>query len=84
VVPFGRDQLEVARRVEVCGAGSRLPASRLNPERLRRKVREAMARQREAGRIAAAFEAAGGAPAAADAVEDLVREPASASPDRAG
>ena len=25
VVPFGRDQLEVARRVEVCGAGSRLP-----------------------------------------------------------
>jgi len=43
-----------------------------------------MARQREAGRIAAAFEAAGGAPAAADAVEDLVREPASASPDRAG
>jgi MGT family glycosyltransferase len=84
VVPFGRDQLEVARRVEVCGAGSRLPASRLNPERLRRKVREAIARKREAGRIAAAFEAAGGAPAAADAVEGLVRQAAPASPDRAG
>ena len=82
VVPFGRDQLEVARRVEVCGAGTRLPASRLNPERLRRKVREAMARQREAGGIAAAFEAAGGAPAAADAVEGLLRPAASASPDR--
>ena len=79
-VPFGRDQLEVARRVEVCGAGSRLPVSRLNPERLRRKVLEAMARTREAGVIAAAFEAAGGAPAAADGVEGLLR-PASASPD---
>ncbi|HKF76981.1 MAG TPA: nucleotide disphospho-sugar-binding domain-containing protein, partial [Candidatus Dormibacteraeota bacterium] len=29
VVPFGRDQLEVARRVEVAGAGTRLPAKRL-------------------------------------------------------
>jgi MGT family glycosyltransferase len=72
VVPFGRDQLEVARRVEVCGAGSRLPASRLNAARLRRKVEEAMARQAGARRIAAAFEAAGGAPAAADAVEELL------------
>ncbi|HEU5437679.1 MAG TPA: glycosyltransferase, partial [Ktedonobacterales bacterium] len=35
VVPFGRDQLEVARRVEVAGAGTRLPASRLSPNRLR-------------------------------------------------
>ncbi|WP_207910948.1 glycosyltransferase [Paenibacillus albiflavus] len=42
-VPFGRDQLEVARRVEVARAGTRLPASRLTPERLRAKVREAMA-----------------------------------------
>ena len=30
VVPFGRDQLEVARRVEVAQAGTRLPARRLN------------------------------------------------------
>ena len=29
VVPFGRDQLEVARRVEVSGSGTRLPARRL-------------------------------------------------------
>jgi uncharacterized membrane protein YgcG len=36
-VPFGRDQLEVARRVEVADAGTRLPAKRLNPERLRSK-----------------------------------------------
>ncbi len=31
-VPFGRDQLEVARRVEVAGAGTRLPAKRLRPD----------------------------------------------------
>jgi UDP:flavonoid glycosyltransferase YjiC (YdhE family) len=31
VVPFGRDQLEVARRVEVADAGIRLPARRLTP-----------------------------------------------------
>jgi len=42
VVPFGRDQLEVARRVEVAHAGARLPAARLSPARLRAKVREAM------------------------------------------
>jgi UDP:flavonoid glycosyltransferase YjiC (YdhE family) len=41
VVPFGRDQLEVARRVAIAGAGTRLPAPRLDPERLRRRVREA-------------------------------------------
>ena len=80
-VPFGRDQLEVARRVEVCGAGTRLPTSRLNPKRLRRKVREAMGREDGARRIAAAFEAAGGAPAAADAIEDLLRSAAPARPD---
>src|ERR671910_287254 len=47
VVPFGRDQLEVARRVEVAGAGTRLPARRLTPKRLRAAVREAM--RRDAG-----------------------------------
>ncbi len=31
VVPFGRDQLEVARRVEVAAAGTRLPAQKLTP-----------------------------------------------------
>lgn len=71
-VPFGRDQLEVARRVEVCGAGSRLPASKLNPDRLRAKVREAMASKEGAERIAAAFASAGGPAAAADAVESLL------------
>jgi EryCIII-like glycosyltransferase len=68
-VPFGRDQFEVARRVEAAGAGARLPARRLGPERLRAKVREAVECRPGAERIAAAFAAAGGAAAAANALE---------------
>jgi UDP:flavonoid glycosyltransferase YjiC (YdhE family) len=55
-VAFGRDQLEVARRVEVAAAGTRLPAKRLNPDRLRSKVREAMTKAEGAKRVADAFE----------------------------
>jgi UDP:flavonoid glycosyltransferase YjiC (YdhE family) len=73
VVPFGRDQLEVARRVEVARAGTRLPAPRLRPGRLREKVREAMAMRDGARRVAAGFAAAGGPPTAADAFEALAR-----------
>jgi MGT family glycosyltransferase len=68
-VPFGRDQLEVARRVEVADAGTQLSAKRLNPERLRQKAREAMTKAAGAARIAAAFKAAGGPVAAADVFE---------------
>lgn len=68
-VPFGRDQLEVARRVEVARAGTRLLAKRLRANRLRAKVREAMTCTEGARRIAAAYAATGGARAAADAVE---------------
>jgi MGT family glycosyltransferase len=71
-VPFGRDQPEVARRVEVSGAGVRLPARRLTPDRLRRAVYEAIGMRRGAERIAQAFADAGGTPAAADALEQLV------------
>jgi MGT family glycosyltransferase len=72
IVPFGRDQLETARHVEVAGAGTRLPAQRLNAERLRRAVRQAIGLRPGAERMAAAFAAAGGAPAAADAFESLL------------
>ena len=68
-VPFGRDQLEVARRVVVAGAGTRLPARRLRPDRLRAKVYEAIRLREGARRIQQGFAAAGGAAAAADAVE---------------
>jgi len=74
-VPFGRDQLEVARRVEVAGAGTRLPAGRLTPDRLRRKVREALTKSEGAKRVAAGFAAAGGPQAAADAFEARLVDP---------
>jgi MGT family glycosyltransferase len=70
-VPFGRDQPEVARRVEVAGAGVRLPAKKLSPERLLRAVHDAIELRAGAQRIAAAFAAAGGPAAAADALEAL-------------
>jgi MGT family glycosyltransferase len=73
-VPFGRDQFEVARRVEVADAGARLPAVRLTPERLRRQVRLAMTKRPGAQRIADAFAAAGGPGAAVDALEELAAE----------
>ncbi|MGH3080344.1 MAG: glycosyltransferase [Gaiellaceae bacterium] len=73
-VPFGRDQPEVARRVEVADAGVRLRARKLTPERLREAVRRAIERQPGAERIAAAFAKAGGAAAAADVLEELTLE----------
>lgn len=72
VVPFGRDQLEVARRVVESGAGTRLPVSRLNPVALRAAVRETVARKEQASQVGAQLRAAGGAAAAATALEQLV------------
>jgi MGT family glycosyltransferase len=74
VVPFGRDQLEVARRVEVAEAGTRLPAQRLTADRLRTKVREAMTKASGARRVAEGFAAAGGPASAADALETLATQ----------
>jgi MGT family glycosyltransferase len=71
-VPFGRDQLEVARRVEVAEAGTRLPAQLLTPKRLLRKIRQAMSKQPGARRVAAGFAAAGGPTATAARFEELV------------
>jgi MGT family glycosyltransferase len=83
VVPFGRDQFEVARRVEVAGAGTRLAAKRLRPDRLRAKVRLAMTLAGGATRVQEAFTAAGGASAAAGAFETRLRlRPANISPNR--
>jgi MGT family glycosyltransferase len=74
VVPFGRDQHEVARRAEVAAAGTRLPATRLNAPRLRRAVLRAMTMRAGARRVADGFVAAGGATAAADAFETFARK----------
>jgi MGT family glycosyltransferase len=72
VVPFGRDQFEVARRVEVARCGTRLAAKKLSPLRLRAKVREAMTMTDGAKRVAAGFVATGGVAHGADLFEQRV------------
>ena len=75
VVPYGRDQFEVARRVEVARCGTRLPAKKLSPARLRAKVREAMTMTDGARRVAAGFAATGGAARGADIFEQRRARP---------
>jgi MGT family glycosyltransferase len=72
VVPFGRDQFEVAQRVEVARCGTRLPAKKLSAERLRAKVREAMTMSDGARRVAEGFAATGGVARGADLFEQRV------------
>lgn len=74
VVPFGRDQFEVARRVETARCGTRLPASQLTAQRLRSAVQEAMTMSAGAAAVAAGFEATGGVARGAGVVEDLLRK----------
>jgi MGT family glycosyltransferase len=73
-VPFGRDQPEVARRVEVAGVGVRLPASRLNPARLRAAVTHAMTLTARAAEVGAQLQAAAAPHRAADTIETLIRD----------
>jgi MGT family glycosyltransferase len=72
VVPFCRDQFDVARRVEVADAGVRLHHRRLTAKRLRVAVQRAIGKRAGAERVARGFAAAGGSAAAADAVEELL------------
>ena len=72
VVPYGRDQFEVARRVEVARCGTRLPAKKLSSERLRTKVREAMTMTDGVRRVASGFAATGGVATGADLFEQRV------------
>jgi MGT family glycosyltransferase len=74
-VPFGRDQPEVARRVEMAGVGVRLPASRLDPARLRAAVIKAMTLRENAAAVGKAIRAAGGPAVAADVTEHLTDVP---------
>ncbi|MCW2513665.1 MAG: glycosyltransferase, family [Mycobacterium sp.] len=69
VVPHGRDQFEVARRVEVARCGTRLPAKRLTASRLRDAVVRAMSMTDGARRVAEGFVASGGVGRGADLVE---------------
>lgn len=71
-VPFGRDQPEVARRVEVAGAGVRLPRTQLRPETLRAAVATAMGRRHGALAVSEGYRAAGGPQAAASHIEAML------------
>jgi UDP:flavonoid glycosyltransferase YjiC (YdhE family) len=72
VVPFGRDQFEVARRVEVARCGTRLSAKKLTVDRLSANVQKAMAMTDGARRVAAGFAATGGVARGADLIEQRV------------
>lgn len=83
VVPFGRDQLEVAGHVKAAGAGEVLQPFRLNPSRLRKAVQSAIGRRDKAQGLAAALARAGGPEAAADELEALLG-PVAQPPDARG
>ncbi len=72
VIPFGRDQLEVARRVEHAGVGVRLMPKQLNPETLRRAVQQALLLRDNSERMAAAIAETGGNSRTADCIEELL------------
>jgi MGT family glycosyltransferase len=81
VVPFARDQAEVARRVEVAGCGVRLPADKLSPRTLREAVRAAMSMSDGARRVAAGFSATGGVSRGADVIETQLSGSAPRTPE---
>jgi MGT family glycosyltransferase len=71
VVPWGRDQLDVAAHVVAAGAGTRVGRRRLSPARLAAAVDQALRCRDGAARVKAAFEATGGVATAADRLEAL-------------
>jgi UDP:flavonoid glycosyltransferase YjiC (YdhE family) len=72
VVPFGRDQFEVAKLVGLSGCGTVVMPDQLNPDNLASAVRHALKMRPGAERVAEGFRLSGGSVAAADAVEGLV------------
>jgi MGT family glycosyltransferase len=72
VVPFGRDQPEIARRVVESGAGVSLKPKALSPERLREAVRTARSMTDSARGVAAQLDPEGAPARFADAAASLV------------
>lgn len=73
-VPWGRDQFEVAARVEHARAGVRVPRRALSPRRLRDAVARARGMRAGAQAVAEGLAAAGGAARAATLVEQHLGE----------
>jgi len=80
VVPFGRDQLEVARRVEYASVGVRLPSRHLKPPSLVDAVRKAADLTDNARLMADHMAEYGGGQAGADVVESLRLDAAPGAP----
>ncbi|MEV0562347.1 nucleotide disphospho-sugar-binding domain-containing protein [Dactylosporangium sp. NPDC050588] len=75
-VPWGRDQPEVARRVQQAGTGVILPAKRLTAARLAAAVDTALGLRDRARAVAAGIDPARAAERFADAAEEVaVRSP---------
>jgi MGT family glycosyltransferase len=72
VVPFGRDQPEVARRVVECGAGLQVKPKHLTPERLRESVRAALGMRAAAEQVSRQLDPDGAPGRFADAAESLL------------
>jgi MGT family glycosyltransferase len=70
VVPYGRDQYEVARRVEVAKCGTWVLPKDLTTSRMRAKVRQAMTMTEGARRVAVGYAATGGAVHGACLIEE--------------
>lgn len=77
VVPWGRDQLDVAAHVTAAACGTRLSRRRLSPARLAAAVEKTLPCRPGAARVKAGFEATGGVATAADRLEALAAAPAS-------
>jgi UDP:flavonoid glycosyltransferase YjiC (YdhE family) len=73
VVPWARDQLDVAAHVAEARAGTVLSRRNLSPTCLAAAVRSALACAPGAARVKAGYEATGGSATAADALEALAR-----------
>jgi MGT family glycosyltransferase len=72
VVPFGRDQPEVARRVVESGAGVLLRSKRLTADRLRSSVKAALTMRPHAEQVARRLDPTGAPTRFADAAETLL------------
>jgi UDP:flavonoid glycosyltransferase YjiC (YdhE family) len=72
IVPWARDQLDVAAHVEEAGAGVKLKRRRLSPARLAAAAEAAEACAPGAARVQAGYEATGGDSTAAAALEALI------------
>lgn len=75
VVPFGRDQFDVAQRVIETGAGTVVPPDALTSAALREAVREAISLRAGASAVSEGFSRAGGPKVPADAIESLTGTP---------